>query len=53
LVEAGVDGSGSESEPRDNYESHTQVGDLTIIFAATRMILIKRTEVSELLYIPS
>ena len=30
----------------DKYESHAQVGDLTTIFADTRLVLIKRTKVS-------
>ncbi|CAM9140186.1 unnamed protein product [Hapterophycus canaliculatus] len=44
LVESGVDGKKSRS--KDKYESHTQVGDLTIIFANTRVILVKRTNAS-------
>lgn len=43
LVESGVDGKSSSG---DKYESHTQISDLTIIFADTRMILVKRTKVS-------
>lgn len=43
LVESGVEGKGSSS--RDKYESHTRVGDLTIIFANTRVIMVKRTKV--------
>lgn len=46
LVESGVDGKDSEGESNDKYESHTQVSDLTIIFANTRMILVKRTKAS-------
>lgn len=46
LVESGVDGKESEGESKDKYESHTQVSDLTIIFADTRMILVKRTQAS-------
>ena len=46
LVESGVDGKESEGESKDKYESHTQVSDLTIIFANTRMILVKRTKAS-------
>ncbi|CAM9455743.1 unnamed protein product [Ectocarpus sp. 4 AP-2014] len=41
LVESGVEGKGSTG---DKYESHTQISDLTIIFADTRMILVKRTK---------
>lgn len=43
LVESGVEGKGSGS--RDKYESHTRVGDLTIIFANTRVIMVKRAKV--------
>lgn len=43
LVESGVEGKGSTD---DKYESHTQISDLTIIFADTRMILVKRTKAS-------
>ena len=45
-MESGVDGKESEGESKDKYESHTQVSDLTIIFANTRMILVKRTKAS-------
>ena len=44
LVEKGVDGKDSGSN--DKYESHTDIGDLTIIFADTRLIIIKRKEAS-------
>ena len=47
LVENGVDGKKSGGGSKDKYESHTQVGDLTIIFADTRVILVKRTKASQ------
>ncbi|CAN0206390.1 unnamed protein product [Scytosiphon promiscuus] len=42
LVESG--GEGEANGSADKYESHTQISDLTIIFADTRMILVKRTK---------
>lgn len=44
LVEKGVDGKHRGSN--DKYESHTDIGDLTIIFADTRLIIIKKKEAS-------
>lgn len=46
LVENGVGSKKSGGGSKDKYESHTQVGDLTIIFADNRVILVKRTKVS-------
>lgn len=45
LVESGVKGKEGDSGSTDKYESHTQISNLTIIFANTRMILVKRSQV--------
>lgn len=39
-------GDGGDGGSKDKYESHTQVGDLTIIFADTRVVLVKRRKAS-------
>eukprot|EP00752_Nemacystus_decipiens_P006311 g5691.t1 len=44
LVENGIDGKKSGGGSNDKYESHTKVGDLTIIFADKRVILVKRAK---------
>lgn len=41
LVESGKSGAG----PRDKYESHAQIDDLTVIFASTTVILVRQTKV--------
>lgn len=40
-MEKGADGKGGGIGSKEKYESHTQIADLTIIFADTRVILVK------------
>lgn len=42
-MESGAGGKGQESN--DKYECFTKIGDLTIIFADTRVIIVKGMEV--------
>lgn len=44
LIEKGVDGKADGKGGK--YESHTSVADITIIFADTRLVLVKMAEAS-------
>lgn len=41
-----IEKDGKEDGSGDKYESHTQIGDLTIIFADTRVVLVKIAKAS-------